>query len=248
MTLDKSVTDDQLGKYYRRTKAIADRLGKSLSFDEVMDALQSLHDGISRFGRNTAEDLQHFLQRPPKTNILRVVARVVVAAFPGKATIDCFNNKKRYPRVELERREGLCSLPDKLEGQERGEVEVFSMLGEGNPITLAAEVLGVPNEIPESWLEALLIKRGHTLALPCVEELVERQNIEEIGLAKYDKDVHHRSGNRAFVEIQPGRIEMVHFDPIKPRQWGISRYPFRDTTHGRTSYQNCGNQRLVIRI
>lgn len=45
MTLQKSVTDDQLGQYYRRTSAIADRLGKSLSFDQVMDALQIIHDG-----------------------------------------------------------------------------------------------------------------------------------------------------------------------------------------------------------
>lgn len=45
MTLNVRVTDDQLGQYYRRTAAIADRLGKSLDFDTVMQALQRIHDG-----------------------------------------------------------------------------------------------------------------------------------------------------------------------------------------------------------
>jgi len=45
MTLNVRVTDDQLGAFYRKTAAIADRLGKSLSFDEVMQALQIIHDG-----------------------------------------------------------------------------------------------------------------------------------------------------------------------------------------------------------
>ena len=45
MTLSIGVTDDQLGQYLRRTLAITDRLGKSLPFDSVMDALQDIHDG-----------------------------------------------------------------------------------------------------------------------------------------------------------------------------------------------------------
>ncbi|MHB1086553.1 MAG: hypothetical protein ACYCZ0_02280 [Minisyncoccota bacterium] len=45
MTLSPSVTDDQLGKYFRRMVAIADRSGKSLPFDKLMDTLQTIHDG-----------------------------------------------------------------------------------------------------------------------------------------------------------------------------------------------------------
>ena len=45
MTLNISVTDEQLGQYYRRTTAIADRLGKSLNFETVMGILQQIHDG-----------------------------------------------------------------------------------------------------------------------------------------------------------------------------------------------------------
>lgn len=45
MTLNTRVADDQLGQYYRKTAAIADRLGKSLDFGSVMDALQRIHDG-----------------------------------------------------------------------------------------------------------------------------------------------------------------------------------------------------------
>ena len=50
MTLYSGVTDDQLGRYYRRINAIAARLGKSLSFDDVMETLQRIHDGqVFRF-------------------------------------------------------------------------------------------------------------------------------------------------------------------------------------------------------
>lgn len=45
MTLNTRVADDQLGQFYRKTTAIADRLGKSLPFDDVMSALQHIHDG-----------------------------------------------------------------------------------------------------------------------------------------------------------------------------------------------------------
>ena len=48
MTPQKGVADDQLGQYYRRVSAIADRLGKSLSFQFVMDMLQRIHDGFVR--------------------------------------------------------------------------------------------------------------------------------------------------------------------------------------------------------
>ena len=51
MTLNISVADDQLGAYFRKTAAIADRLGKSLPFEHVMGTLQSLHDGkVKLFG------------------------------------------------------------------------------------------------------------------------------------------------------------------------------------------------------
>ncbi len=45
MTLNPSVTDDQLGQYTRKMIAIAGRLGKSLLFEEVMSRLQLIHDG-----------------------------------------------------------------------------------------------------------------------------------------------------------------------------------------------------------
>lgn len=45
MTLSSRVADDQLGQFFRKTSAIADRLGKSLDFDDVMEGLQLIHDG-----------------------------------------------------------------------------------------------------------------------------------------------------------------------------------------------------------
>jgi hypothetical protein len=45
MTLALSVTDDQLGIYFRLMVAIVERGGKSLSFDKLMDTLRSIHEG-----------------------------------------------------------------------------------------------------------------------------------------------------------------------------------------------------------
>lgn len=45
MTPHKGVADDQLGRYYRKTMAIADRLGKSLDPNTVLWLLQRIHDG-----------------------------------------------------------------------------------------------------------------------------------------------------------------------------------------------------------
>ncbi len=48
MTLNISVTDEQLGRFYRRISAIAERLDKSLDYNKVMNELQKIHDGLSK--------------------------------------------------------------------------------------------------------------------------------------------------------------------------------------------------------
>ena len=65
MTLNVGVTDDELGQYFRRAIAIADRLGKSLPFESVMDALQRIHDG--RFEGDQATPVT----KPASRSILR---------------------------------------------------------------------------------------------------------------------------------------------------------------------------------
>jgi len=45
MTLTPGVTDDQLGKLFRRMISLADRTGKSVPFDKVMEGLQQLYEG-----------------------------------------------------------------------------------------------------------------------------------------------------------------------------------------------------------
>jgi Tfp pilus assembly protein PilZ len=45
MTLRYALNDDQIGQFVRKTNAILDRTGKSLAFDDVMTALQLIHDG-----------------------------------------------------------------------------------------------------------------------------------------------------------------------------------------------------------
>lgn len=58
------VTDEQLGKYFRRITAIRDRLGKSLPFEKVMHALQEIHDGkfnsFIRIDRTKPFDFSYF--------------------------------------------------------------------------------------------------------------------------------------------------------------------------------------------
>lgn len=41
----QAVTDEQIGQFHRRIRAIEERLGKSLSIPKVLDALQQIHDG-----------------------------------------------------------------------------------------------------------------------------------------------------------------------------------------------------------
>jgi|GEM_PF-757151 len=57
MTLNVGVTDDEFGRYCRRTVAIADRLGKSLSFERVMDVLQLVHDNKFEEAIKAAENV-----------------------------------------------------------------------------------------------------------------------------------------------------------------------------------------------
>ena len=78
MTLVPGVADDQLGQYYRRTTAIADRLGKSLPFDTVMEALQRIYEG--QFG----EALQAVASSARKiTRRLFGDSEVVISAVDG---------------------------------------------------------------------------------------------------------------------------------------------------------------------
>ena len=74
MTLNSSVTDEQLGQFYRRTFAIAGRLGKSLNFDDVMNELQQIHDGQVRVS-------SQFLRR------LYSGKEIIVGATTGEETI-----------------------------------------------------------------------------------------------------------------------------------------------------------------
>lgn len=64
MTMSTIVTDEQLGKYFRKMTAIRDRLGKSLPFEKVMHALQEIHDGefnaIVKIDRTKPFDFSYF--------------------------------------------------------------------------------------------------------------------------------------------------------------------------------------------
>lgn len=74
MTLNSGVTDDQLGRYARRVAAIADRLGKSLPYEKVMDVLQQIHDG--KFGELAAE----VAIAEAATGLLEIVSTIVIPA------------------------------------------------------------------------------------------------------------------------------------------------------------------------
>ena len=76
MTLNMSVTDDQLGRYTRRVAAIAERLEKSLSYEKVMDALQRIHDG--EFDGQAAQ-----VSAPAPEHALNFIIRVDRAVRPA---------------------------------------------------------------------------------------------------------------------------------------------------------------------
>ena len=86
MTLNVSVTDDQLGQYTRKVVAIADRLDKSLPFSQVMVALQRIHDGQFADSQPTP-----VATPAPAPSILELVSTVRIAATTGK-----FVAKKKF--------------------------------------------------------------------------------------------------------------------------------------------------------
>ena len=246
MTLDKSVTDDQLGKFHRSVGAIASRLGKSLSFGEVMRVLQGIHDGTLRTGFNTAEDLQQLLQRPlGAQKMLKFLHETHhLPAVPDRFVVDCFSNRKRYTSLSLNH-DNLLPPSDKAQGgQDGGTIFVFGMSGMSSPRMIAAELLQVPDETPAPWLQNLLVRRGHTLTLPRIEMLIEMQmGGESIGLAPYVEISCVHPSNMAFVEVRPGTVDVIWFSRVKPKQWSISRYPFEQGGKSRMD-----DYRLVTRV
>ena len=88
MTLNASVTDDQLGQYYRRTTAIADRLGKSLTFEKVMDELQRIHDGLSAKAAELPAQPKVYLRRLYETETITVGGTLGIETIPGLCAIN----------------------------------------------------------------------------------------------------------------------------------------------------------------
>ncbi len=78
MTLNMSVTDDQLGQYTRRVAAIAERLGKSLTYEKVMESLQRIHDG--EFDSSG----QAPVAMKPKSNLLERIGTIAGRVNRGK--------------------------------------------------------------------------------------------------------------------------------------------------------------------
>ncbi len=237
------ITDAQLGQFYSTVLAIQSRLGRLLPYDVAMEALQHLAAGTLRIGFNTTEDVQQLFARPLGAEIHLIHFREgVIPVFPEKLSKDCFTNKTRFPA-------GFTAtttvLPDVVLGQGGGSVRVFKMKGMASYAMLAAELLGVSNETPTSWLQQLLIRRGHTLSLTGVEGIIELYaRGDDIGLApsrSRDKPTLH-PGNLAFVEIARGCVDVVHFDRETSKRWKVSQYPFDQGGQSRRD-----DKHLVIR-
>ena len=86
MTLNASVTDDQLGQYFRRTVAIAERLDKSLSFERVMDVLQLVHDKKFEEAIKVAENVA-ISENPQIFKLLSKDQSLVIEAVDGTKTL-----------------------------------------------------------------------------------------------------------------------------------------------------------------
>ena len=247
MTLQNGVTDDQLGRFYRKTRAISERLGKSLSFDEVMQALQQIHDGKMRVAGDMPEDLRHFFRRTiNQKKTLEFLVSTGVSDVAEKEAVDLFSNKRRF---NVDKHAHAYALTGKQLGQEAAAVTIFKMSGMYSSQTIAAEFLNVSDETSASWLKELLINRGHTFTLPVIEELIELETTKTafVGLNRCKKpsDVCDYPGNVAFVETFPGMVELVHFSRVTYKGWHVWREPFDFSDH---KYETNRNQDyLVIR-
>lgn len=249
MTLEKSVTDDQLGKFHRRMRAIEDRLGKSLPYDQSMDVLQQLHDRTLRIGRNTADDLQELCSRSVgAVNMLKLVCEVALPEVGGMPLDLCFANGRRYPQVVLQH-DKLAEPASNQPVQQQGTLRTYDMSGMSNSVEIAAELLGVSEELPTQWLQKLLIRRGHTLTIPAVEYIIGMQmGGWDVGLPpyrpRYENDKDGRYEFLAFIEGQSGHVDLLHCYHIRRRQWRIWRWPFHDTS----GHSRMDETRLVVRV
>lgn len=255
MTPNIGVTDDQLGKFHRRVKAISERLGKSLPFDEVMQAFQKIHDGTLRIGCNESNDVHRLLKRPiGAQKQLNTLGIFNIPASSDKTLRELFGNKRRYTSVyiDTERDRTPCMLPNNQLGQKACHTVVYKLSGNSNDVSIAAELLGVPDITPVPWLQELLLSRGHTFTLPAIELLIDMQTEGgNVGLAEYNRKSGIRPGGQcehmAFVEIAPGIVEVFSFSRSKPKQWHISGfYSLVDSHLEKTNYDN-GEHRLIVR-
>lgn len=253
MTLEKGVTDDQLGRYYRRTAAIADRLGKSLSYDGVMDVMQRLHDKTLRTNRNTAEDLQELCSRPlGAANMLKLIRETLLPEVAGMPLDLCFVNRHRYPEPMWVHDDlKYKSLDLQQPGQAAGMLRVYAVSGKdihclSNDTKVAAELLGVSEEVPTKWLQRLLIQRGCTLTLPAIEYLIEKQmQGTDLGLLPYRSDPCYRPRFRAFVATGQDTVDTFICYRNKRKQWKVYRSPFLIDGVGGGS-TNMGDTRIVV--
>lgn len=143
MTMSSIVTDEQLGKYFRKMTAIRDRLGKSLPFEKVMHALQDIHDGkfdsLLKIDRTKPFDFSMFAGSENPEQGQRIIEQDKNAFF--LKLIDC--------------REIV--LTHEMHGIERsitGEERIKRLIPAGH-IRLDAQILFIllenPHLIPESW-------------------------------------------------------------------------------------------------
>lgn len=117
MTPPKGVTDDQLGRYYRKTMAIADRLGKSLDPNTVLWLLQRIHDGeqfvpdragttLSLVDTFDAPAIDRFV---PKTAFKKTLKPPPSQEFwlgSGKVSIHCSHSYELFKHIFLHGKNG----------------------------------------------------------------------------------------------------------------------------------------------
>src|SRR3989344_4143684 len=156
--------------------------------------------------KNVPTDVQLLIQRSPTAKkVLSPFKELDLAAFSEKPFNECFANKRRYPEGFSEDRElnpwitpfGVLSgcfnpWPEIVPAQAPAKIRVYKMKGMSNYVKMAAELLGVSDETPASWLRQLLIQRGYTFSLSSIEGLIETQTRgEDVGLAGFSNHVCH---------------------------------------------------------
>lgn len=203
--MSKHGTTLPLGQFVEFSGAVVKALPRDIDSEVALQWAQN--------GAALAKVLRKSLCPPArvdKTSTLVLHKKASLGGSNGKKTRDCFSDNYWVNRgVDIDR-----WLPWEQVANDAGFVGVYQLQ---NPVgttfrEMALAVVGWASEVLSNQLDTTLKGRGHTLTLPEVESLVERQQGgEDVGLRT------DRFANFAFVEDANGSVSVLGFNRLDYR-------------------------------